>query len=131
MIGRVAVRTILVGLGLLTLDACVSSDLLGPDAPQGIDGVALLSPLCPVLTEENPCPDQPYQAWVGVESASGRLVTRFETGEDGRFRVGLRPGHYILVPESGDPFPIASEQAVDVIPGVYAEVMINFDTGIR
>ena len=132
MIGPLATCAIPVVLGLLTaLVACESSNLLGPDAPQGIEGIALLGPLCPVQTEEDPCPDQPYEAWVQVQSASGRLVTRFRTGEDGRFRVGLRPGHYVLVPESGDPFPIASEQEVDVALRVYAEVVISFDTGIR
>ena len=132
MIGRLAGRAIPVVLGLLSaLATCESSDLLGPGAPQGIEGIALLGPLCPVQTEENPCPDQPYEAWVQVQSASGLLVTRFRTGEDGRFRIGLRPGHYILVPESGDPFPIASEQAVDVALGLYTEVVISFDTGIR
>ena len=58
-------------------------------------------------------------------------MTRFRTGDDGRFRVGLRPGHYVLVPESGDPFPVTSEQEVDVAAGVYSEVVISFDTGIR
>ena len=58
-------------------------------------------------------------------------MTRFSTGEDGGFRVGLRPGHYILDPASGDPFPVASEQDVDVVEGVYTEVVISFDTGIR
>ena len=125
MVSRVAL-----GL-LLAFVACESSDLLGPGAPQGIEGVALRGPLCPVQTEDDPCPDQPYDAWVQVRNASGGSVTRFRTGDDGRFRVGLRPGHYVLVPESGDPFPVASEQEVDVAAGVYSEVVISFDTGIR
>ena len=132
MISRPARHPIPVVLGLLmTLATCDSSDLLGPGAPQGIEGVALLGPLCPVQTEENPCPDRPYEAWVQVLSTAGRLVTRFRTGDDGRFRIGLRPGHYILAPESGDPFPAAREQAVDVAHGLYTEIVISFDTGIR
>lgn len=45
--------------------------------------------------------------------------------------MGLRPGRYMLVPESGDPFPRASEQEVVVAVGVYTEVTVSFDTGIR
>lgn len=132
MIGRAANPPMPVVPGLLmALATCDSSDLLGPGAPQGVEGVALLGPLCPVQTEENPCPDRPYEAWVQVRSTAGRLVTRFRTGKDGRFRVGLSPGHYVLVPESGDPFPVAGEQAVEVTLGLYTEVVISFDTGIR
>lgn len=116
---------------LLTLTACGADDLLGPDAAQGIEGIVLLGPQCPVQTLENPCPDLPYEAWIEVRRASGGSVTRIRSGEDGKFRVGLRPGRYILDPESGNPFPIASELEVQVDEGVYAEVIVSFDTGIR
>jgi hypothetical protein len=68
---------------------------------------------------------------IDVRNAAGDRVTRVRSGSDGRFRVGLRPGAYVLVPESGDPFPTASEQEVTVEEGVYAEVTVAFDTGIR
>lgn len=116
---------------LLTLTACGGDDLLGPDAPQGIEGIVLLGPQCPVQTLEDPCPDIPYAAWIEVRRASGGSVTRIRSGEDGRFRIGLSPGRYILDPESGDPFPVAGELEVLVDRGVYAEVTISFDTGIR
>lgn len=35
---------------LLTLNACGTNDLLGPDAAQGIEGIVLLGPQCPVQT---------------------------------------------------------------------------------
>jgi hypothetical protein len=105
--------------------------LLGPDAAQGIEGIVLLGPQCPVQSLENPCPDLPYEAWIEVRTASGGSVTRIRSGEDGQFRIGLRPGRYTLDPKSGSPFPIASEQEVQVNEGVYAEVVVSFDTGIR
>ena len=116
---------------LLMLTACGSADLLGPDAPQGIDGIVLLGPQCPVQSSGNACPDLPYQASIEVRSFGGGSVTRIQSGEDGRFHVGLRPGRYVLDPESGNPFPTASEQEVDVEDGVYTEVIVSFDTGIR
>ena len=116
---------------LLALLACGPDDLLGPDARQGIDGIVLLGPQCPVESLEDPCPDLPYQAWITVRREDGANVTRIRSGEDGRFRVGLRPGLYLLDPESGNPFPVAGEQEVRVEEGVYTEVTVGFDTGIR
>ena len=66
-----------------------------------------------------------------MRNADGGSVTRFRTDEDGRFRIGLQPGRYTLDPESGDPFPVGSEQDVDVLADMYTEVVISFDTGIR
>lgn len=51
-------------------------------------------------------------------------------GTDGRFHLGLLPGIYHLVPESGN-FPTATEQDAVVEAGSYTDVVINFDSGIR
>ena len=127
-----------VGAGLLAvlsaglLAACSnSSALLGPDAAQGIDGLVLLGPMCPVAQPGDPCPDQPYQAWIDILDAGGKNVTRLQSGTDGRFRVGLEPGTYVVHPESGDPLPRASDQQVEVTGGTYTSVTVSFDTGIR
>ena len=103
---------------------------LGPD-DQGIEGIVLIGPQCPVQSLEDPCPDLPYQATIEVRSRDGRTATQVVSGEDGRFRIGLFPGFYTLHPESGDPFPRASDQEVVVLDGVYTEVTVTFDTGIR
>ena len=116
---------------LLSVAGCRPDDLLGPNTEQGIEGIVLLGPQCPVATAQDPCPDSPYQAWIRVRRLDGRTVTRIRSGEDGRFRVGLRPGAYRLDPESGNPFPSATEQEVEVEAGRYTEVVISFDTGIR
>lgn len=126
-------RTVGLTLGLLVALSlgCGSSDLLGPEALQGIDGMVLLGPQCPVMSLENPCPDLPYQAWIVIRRPTGGVVTRVRSEADGHFRVGLRPGRYVLDPESGDPFPVATEQEATVVEGVYTEVVVSFDTGIR
>lgn len=111
--------------------ACGSSVLLGPDAAQGIDGLVLLGPLCPVQTPTDPCPDRPYEASIEIESPGGSRITVVRSDAEGRFHVGLLPGTYHLVPESGDPFPIAAERDVVVKAGSYSDVVILFDTGIR
>lgn len=120
---------------VLALCACVfaacGSELFGPEALQGIEGIALRGPVCPVQRPNDPaCAPRPHEADVVVLSES-RFVTSFRTGEDGRFRVGLPPGTYLLVPEAGDPFPVATDEEVEVAAGVYTEVTLSFDTGIR
>ena len=122
--------TLVASLGIAAY-GCDPSELLRPDAPQGIAGIALLGPLCPVQSENDPCPDRPYQVFITVRKANRERITRIRTGEDGRFRVGLEPGPYILDPESGDPFPTGSEVEVEVVAGTYSEVTVSFDTGIR
>lgn len=119
------------GFAVALVLACDPGALLGPDAPQGVDGVALRGPVCPVQSEDEACADQPHQAWIEIEDDDGRRVARVRTDEDGRFRVGLVVGRYTLVPESGDPFPVASPQDVEVVAGQYTEVTVLFDTGIR
>ena len=113
------------------MGCAASSSLLGPDAPQGIEGRVLLGPMCPVAQVDNPCPDQPYQAWIDIADAGGKHVTRIQSDTEGSFRVGLEPGSYVMHPESGNPLPRASDQQVDVATGVYTAVTIAFDTGIR
>jgi hypothetical protein len=116
---------------LAALTACGTSDALGPDAAQGIEGLALLGPQCPVQSLEDPCPDLPHQAWIEVRTSEGQSVARVRSGEDGRFRVGLHPGVYILDPEVGNPWPTADEVNVIVKKGVFTPVTVSFDTGIR
>lgn len=124
-------RPIIVGLSAAFALACDPGALLGPNASQGIDGVVLRGPICPVETQDDPCDDQPHQAWIQVVDGDGRRVTRIRSDEEGRFRVGLVAGRYTLVPESGDPFPVASPQDVVVMAGSFTEVTVLFDTGIR
>ena len=124
-------KRVLVLTGLAALAAGGASELLGPGSPQGIEGVVLLGPMCPVVRADDPCPDQPYEAWIEVRNASGEVVTGVRSDAEGRFRVGLRAGSYVLVPLSGNPFPSAGEQEVVVREGAYTDVVVSYDTGIR
>lgn len=116
---------------LVAASACGPDALLGPDADQGVDGLVLLGPICPVQSLEDPCPDQPYSTRIDILTVGGAHVTTTRSDEDGRFRVGLRPGRYLLRPEPGDPLPTAAEQEVEVLEGAFTEVTIFYDTGIR
>lgn len=110
---------------------CTAAELLGPDGAQGIDGLVLVGPQCPVQSLDDPCPDAPYRTTITVRTPTGREVTRVESGSDGRFRLGLAVGEYVLDPMSGDPFPVGSPQVVTVEPNIFVDVTISLDSGIR
>jgi hypothetical protein len=125
------IGTIAVTAMLAVLSACGSDNLLGPDAPQGVAGLVLIGPQCPVQPLDDPCPDLPYVATIEVRARGGGSVATVRSEADGTFRVGLRPGLYTLEPRSGDPFPHARAEEVEVRAGEYTEVTILYDTGIR
>jgi hypothetical protein len=109
----------------LALAACGSHAATSAADDSGIRGRVLRGPLCPVATQENPCPDEPYATDVRVVSASGKIVATVRSGSDGRFVVHLDPGHYVLMTEQGSP--------LDVIVGAhsFAQAVVEYDTGIR
>ncbi len=119
---------------LLVLAAC------GPGGPSpvpsasldsGIRGFVQLGPTCPVETRDVPC-TTPYVAVLVILDLEQREVARVTSGADGRFEVFLPPGEYTIAPTpGGDPLPSAPPQAVSVVAGSFAEVEINYDTGIR
>jgi hypothetical protein len=104
-----------------------------PAAPSGIAGLVLIGPMCPVMQIDVPCPDRPYATTLVARDGQGLVVCSFESGADGRFRVGLPPGEYELGPEPSefDRLPYASPQPVTVWPWRYTEVLVSFDSGIR
>jgi hypothetical protein len=74
-----------------------------PDS--GIRGRVLLGPTCPVQRIGQPCV-RPYQATITIRNqATGKLVARVRSSTNGRFRLPLAPGDYLLVPQTGRPYP--------------------------
>lgn len=97
----------------------------------GIEGTITLGPLLPVTHQGEPN-ERPYEATVVVRTANGSgEVLRFRSDADGRFHVALNPGDYVLEPLGGNPFPTAPSQTVTVEKGVFSQVLIPYDTGIR
>jgi hypothetical protein len=104
--------------------------------PSGIRGVVLLGPTCPIGEDpgaDDPVPClTPYAAALVVTDSESAVVARVSSAADGTFQVDLPPGEYVVTPATGqDTYPIAQPVSVVVGPGSYAEVEINYDTGIR
>jgi hypothetical protein len=109
----------------LGLAACGGQSAQTPSGDSGIRGQVLRGPLCPVVTQDDPCPDEPYATDVRVLAASGTLVATVRSGTDGRFVVRLEPGHYVLMTEQGSPLDVI------VDPHSFAHAVVEYDTGIR
>jgi hypothetical protein len=66
-----------------------------------------------------------------VTSQNGVQVAQFQSDEQGRFRVSLVPGEYILHPESPNGIPFAGDQSFTVETGRYTQITLHYDSGIR
>jgi hypothetical protein len=112
----------------LLLAACLQSP---QPSDGGIEGTVTVGPMCPVMQEDVPCPDQPYQATLTVLTRSGKKVTQFQTDENGRFRVNLSAGDYVLHPESPNSLPFAADIPFTVNEHKFTQLEISYDSGIR
>ncbi len=112
----------------LTLGAAIGA----PQRPDsGIRGTVLYGPTCPVQRPGHSCV-RPYQASITVRrEPAGSVVAHVRSATDGRFRVRLRAGLYLLRPRNGRPFPHAPSQTVSVSRDHFTAVTIQFDSGIR
>ena len=136
--GVLAVASVgLVGLvGLVGCDSLSGSVSNTPTlAPSGIRGTVILGPTCatgesPGAYEPVPCLT-PYAAKLVILDRDNVVAARVSAGTDGVFEVTLPPGEYVVAPQATDPFPNAQPLPVEVTPGEYVEIQINYDTGIR
>lgn len=100
-----------------------------PDS--GIRGRVMIGPTCPVQRVGQPCV-RPYRVKIAIRSQpTSRLAATVRSSANGRFTVALAPGRYLLVPQTGRPYPRSSPQAATVRPNRYTSVVISYDTGIR
>jgi hypothetical protein len=135
--GRRLVVLGVLGAGLLAASCTAVQSGPAPTEtrPSGIRGSVILGPTCatgesPGAHEPVPCLT-PYAAELAILDADNKVVTRLTAGGDGRFEVSVPPGEYVVAPQSGDPFPIAQPVTVVVGAGEFAQIEINYDTGIR
>jgi hypothetical protein len=102
----------------------------------GIAGFVAAGPTCPVerVPPEPSCAPRPLSARLRISrQGSGREVL-VKSGADGRFRVKLGPGLYVVrglpVSSSGLPRPLAP-RLVRVLVRRFTYIKILYDTGIR
>ena len=116
-------------LAVSILVACSSTSTPAPDT--GVEGTVTIGPSCPVVREDQPCPDEPFQATFKVLTASGDEVTQFTTDENGQYHIALPPGNYILRTATKGVLPHTTAPAFTVTAGQFTKLDIVFDSGIR
>lgn len=105
-----------------------------PVAESGIQGIVTIGPTCPVekLPPDPNCADKPYKANLEVSTKDGKLVKRFSSGDDGKFKVSLLTGEYVVKNDSSSSIlPRMAPMNVIIKSGQFTEVNISFDSGIR
>ena len=103
----------------------------------GLTGRVVAGPTCPVerVPPDPRCAPRPLAATLRITRADGRgPVVVAHSRADGRFRVRLAPGGYVIAAQArrGSPFPRPpAPLRARVHAGRYAAVTITYDTGIR
>ena len=109
----------------VTLAACQTTPIAS-----GIEGLVTIGPISPV--EQPGVPNErPYQATIVVKNDNEKTVATVDSGSDGRFRLELEPGDYVLEPQSPGQMPHAQPMEVTVQAHQFTKVTISYDSGIR
>lgn len=133
-------RRVVLVLAAAALTACGSADgrsTAAGGAGSGIAGRVVVGPTCPVerVPPDPRCAPRPLAATLRIRRAgtSGHAMT-VRTASNGRFRVALAPGTYVISGQahSGSPLPRPPGPFhVSVRTGRYTAVTITYDSGIR
>jgi hypothetical protein len=99
----------------------------------GVSGLVTIGPTCPVERPGDPsCRDRPYRASLEVVRRKSHVFVKgFASKGDGRFRVHLAPGRYLIEQERPGRLPSLAPLAVRVRAHRFTRVAIQFDSGIR
>src|SRR6266850_7781643 len=120
-------------LALLLLSSIFSSAQTQSQSPTGIEGVITVSPTRPGpirAGSDVPTAAPLPNALFSVENEKGK-VTSFTTDSEGRFRVSLKPGHYVVtLAEHRFPRPCGPFE-IDIESAKMTKVEWRCDTGMR
>jgi hypothetical protein len=120
-------------LALLLTFGSMSSGQIEPDQATGVEGVVTVSPTRPgPIRKGSEIPNAaPLPSAVFTVRNEKGTVTSFTTDSEGRFRISLKPGHYVIaLAEDRFPRPCGPFN-IDVVSGKMAKVESRCDTGMR
>jgi len=104
-----------------------------PRSGTGIAGTTMLVGGCPVPMEK-PCPARPVSTMLSIlDVHTDATVTTVTSGKDGRFRVDLAPGRYLVRPArpTGPLMSRIAPVTADVHEGAYTTVTLTFQANIE
>lgn len=114
-----------------------SGSASAPPAPlkSGIQGTAMIGPIQPVSRPGEVNARPLADAILTVQPAGGgKERGRTKTNAQGRFRLSLPAGTYLVVPLPPNPasiLPFGKPQTVAVAADKYVEITVDYDSGIR
>lgn len=91
----------------------------------GIEGQVLNS-VCPIIQAGLTCPQRSYPGAIAIFNSIGQVISRVQLDQEGRFRVQLQPGTYILKPEGAERIASTTEQTLIVTGGQFTPVRITY-----
>ena len=124
--------TLLVFVVMLVCAGCGSAGEQAPGSPEtAIVGQVFRSPTQPVCVVNVPCKET-FVATFHVYQNDLKIMD-FQTGADGKFRLEVGPGNYVIVPDATTPIlsPESQAKAITVPEGAVITIELDFDTGIR
>jgi hypothetical protein len=117
------------GVFLVLLVTSLGLALRPEKESSGVTGTVIAWPCNPVETRDDPpCPG--YVGEIRVLREDGSVVTTSHTDPDGRFRVELPPGRYVVDPNDGGKSLANGEGRVTVREGSFARVDLTHYTGL-
>lgn len=122
------------GVAFVTLVTIAFAGCVDDEPPaSGAEGMVWIGPICPV--EQNPpdpnCADRPFETDLVAVEAQGRSVP-FSSDGDGKFRVPLAPGSYVIrSPSQSASPPTCQSEPFVVTAKVFTNVDVQCDSGIR
>jgi len=125
------IARILLASAALALGTSCGAQNSGGSSGSGLYGTVRVSPGTPTCVAGTQC-NRPARRFRLVFSAHGRTVTA-TTDRNGRYRVRLERGRYLVRPALGGSFPKRGlePQTVSVPRGRFARRDFTYDTGIR
>jgi len=105
----------------------------GHHVDSGVNGLVTIGPTCPVERPGDPnCRDRPYATTLKIVRARDHaFVKRFSSHADGRFRVHLVPGRYVIEKAGRGSLPSLAPTPVRIGRHRFTRVDLQFDSGIR
>jgi prealbumin domain-containing protein len=122
----------IIGAALIALFSVTAVAETPAPGTSGIEGTVLVSPSRPgPIRKDEELSVAPVSNAQFVVKAGDATVKTFTTDGDGRFQVGLPPGHYVILREGAAPRVGRWRFEADVVAGQLTKVNWTADSGMR
>ena len=122
----------IIGAALIAVFSTTAVAETQPPGTSGIEGTIVVSPTRPgpIRKDEEPSVAPVRNAQFAIKAGDAPVKT-FTTDAEGRFRVALPPGHYVIVREGAPPRIGRWRFEADVVAGQMTKVNWTADSGMR